>query len=175
MPRRSSPDLFSISAAADALSRSRRTVTRALRGIKPDSIESGLAKWSMKTIISAVDQNTRAPINDPRSMSNDVAALDADFKSVFALFDVALEEMIAGKTLSERRALAPAVGPLLIEAIQLMRERDTADGLHPEHVSLRGEQIYRFTLHIMENVCEWHATMTAFNILNGPEVADEAA
>jgi hypothetical protein len=175
MPRKSSPDLFSISAAADALSRSRRTVTRALRGIKPDDIQSGLAKWKMKTIIFAIDKNTQAPINDPRSMSNDVAALDTDFKSVFALFDRALEEMIAGKTLSARRALAPAVGPLLIEAIQLMRERDTADGLHPEHASLRGGQIYSLTLHIMESECDWRATMSASDILNGPEPAEEAA
>jgi hypothetical protein len=175
MPRKSSPDLFSVSAAADALSRSRRTVTRALRGIKPDVVQSGLAKWTMKTIISAIDKNTQAPINNPRTMSNDVATLDAEFKSAFALFNVALEAMIAGKALAARRALAPAVGPLLDEARALMRERDTADGLHEEHVSLRGDQIYSFVLHTMENVCDWRGTMNAFDILNGPEAADEAA
>ncbi|MGA2871805.1 MAG: hypothetical protein ABSF34_21925, partial [Verrucomicrobiota bacterium] len=93
MPRKSSPDLFSISAAADALSRSRRTVTRALRGIKPDTIQSGLAKWSMKKIIAAIDKNTQAPINNPSSMSYDISELDRETKAAFELFDVAFEEM----------------------------------------------------------------------------------
>ncbi len=175
MPRKSSPDLFSISAAADALSRSRRTVTRALRGIEPDVIQSGLAKWSMKTIISATDKNTQAPINHPLSMSSEVEELDRETKAAFALLDVAFEEMIAAKPLAKRRLLAHKIGPLLSEARELMRERDTADDLHEEHVSLRNERIYSFTLHIMERVCDWHGTMSAFNILNGPEVADEAA
>jgi hypothetical protein len=175
MPRKSSPDLFSISAAADALSRSRRTVTRALRGIKPDVIQSGLAKWTMKKIISAIDKNTQAPINHPLSMSSEVEELDRETKAAFDLFHVAFEEMIAGKTLSARRALAPAVGPLLSEARELMRERDIADGLHEEHVSLRCERIYSFVLHSMERECCWHGTMNAFYILNGPEVEEEAA
>ena len=130
MPRNSSPDLFSISAAADALSRSRRTVTRALKGIKPDAIQSGLAKWTMKKIVSAIDKNTQAPINDPRLMSTEVEELDRETKAAFDLFHVAFDEMIAAKPLAKRRLLAHKIGPLLSEARQLMRERDTADGLH---------------------------------------------
>ena len=171
MPRKSSPDLFSISAAADALSRSRRTVTRALRGIKPDTIQSGLAKWPMKTIISAIDKNTQAPINNPSSMSYDISELDHETKAAFELFDVAFEEMMAAKPLAKRRMLAHKIGPLLSEARQLMHERDTADGLHEEHVSLRNERIYSLVLHTMERECDWHGSMTAFNILNGPDEA----
>jgi hypothetical protein len=167
MPRKSSPDLFSISAAADALSRSRRTVTRALRGIKPDVIESGLAKWSMKAIISAIDKNTQAPINNPRTMSNDVAALDVECQAAFSLYDVAFESMIAAKPLAKRRELASAIGPLLREAQELMLERDLADGLHEEHAALRSERLYTLTLHTMEREFEWFVSMTAFNILNG--------
>jgi hypothetical protein len=174
MPRQSSPDLFSISAAADALSRSRRTVTRALRGIKPDAVESGLAKWSMKTIISAIDRNTEAPINNPRTMSFDVAALDGEFKSAFDLFNVALEAMIAAKTLAKRRALAPAIGPLLCEARELMLERDIADGLHLEHAELRAERLYTLALATMERECDWRGTTTAFNICNWEKGAEAA-
>jgi hypothetical protein len=174
MPRKSSPDLFSISAAADALSRSRRTVTRALRGIKPIVIESGLPKWSMRTIISAIDRNTQAPINNPITMSNDVAALDGECQAAFALYDLALEAMLAAKPLSKRRALAPAIGPLLREARELMLERDLADGLHEEHAALRCEQIYSLTLHLLEKACDWRDSMNAFNILNGEDEADAA-
>jgi hypothetical protein len=174
MPRKSSPDLFSISAAADALSRSRRTVTRALKNIKPDAVESGLAKWSMKTIISAIDKNTQAPINNPRAMSHDVAGLENECNAAFELFDVAFEAMIAAKPLAKRRALASAVGPLLRDARELMLERDIADGLHEEHAALRSERIYTLTLHTMERICDWRGSMSAFNILNREDEAEAA-
>jgi len=166
MPRKSSPDLFSISAAADALSRSRRTVTRALRGIKPDAVTSGLSMWSMKTIISAIDRNTQAPINSPRTISDDAAALDEECNAAFRLFDAAFEAMIAAKPLAKRRSLAPAIGPLLREARELMLERDLANGLNEDHAALRSEQVYSLTLHTMERKCEWYGSMIAFNILN---------
>ena len=81
------------------------------------------------------------------------------------------KEMIAAKPLAKRRMLAHKIGPLLSEARQLMHERDTADGLHEEHVSLRNERIYSLVLHTLERECDWHGSMTAFNILNGPEEA----
>ena len=175
MPRKSSPDLFSISAASDALSRSRRTVTRALRGIRPEVVQSGLAKWSMKTIISAIDRNTAAPINHPHSMSTEVGELDIECKAAFVLFDAAFDAMLAAKPLAKRRALAPKIGPLLRDALGLMQERDLADGLHEEHAALRTERIYSLTLHTLERECDWRGTMTAFNILNEAEPAEEAA
>ena len=174
MPRKSSPDLFSISAAADALSRSRRTVTRALRGIKPDVIQSGLSKWTMKRIISVIDRNTQAPITNPNSMSSEVSELDNECRAAFALFDVAFEAMIAAKPLAKRRALAPRIGPLLHDARELMLERDLADGLHEEHAALRSERIYTLALHTIEAKCEWQHTMIAFDILNGA-AAEEVA
>ena len=174
MPRKSSPDLFSISAASEALSRSRRTVSRALRNIKPDVVESGLAKWSMKKIISAIDRNTQAPINDPRTMSNEVSELDRETRAAFKAFDEALEAMMKAKLLAKRRELAAALGPLLAEARQLMQERDTADELHPEHVELRSERIFSITLKTIEHCCDWEGTMNGFNILN-PEAEAEAA
>ncbi len=174
MPRKSSPDLFSISAAADALSRTRRTVTRALKNVKPDAVQSGLAKWSMKKIIAAIDRNTQAPINDPRTMSNEVSELDRETKAAFDVFDEAFEAMLKAKSLAKRRELAARLGPMLAEARQLMEERDTADGLHPEHVSLRSERIYQITLKTIEHSCDWDGTMHGFNILN-PEAEAEAA
>jgi hypothetical protein len=173
MPRKSSPDLFSVSAAAEALSRSRRTVSRALKNVKPDAVQSGLAKWSMKKIISAIDANTEAPINNQRSMSNEVSELDRETRAAFDVFDKAFEAMLKAKPLSKRRELAHKLGPLLAEARQIMKERDTADGLHPEHVELRSGRIYSIILKTIENCCDWEGTTHGFNILN-PSAEAEA-
>ena len=169
MPRKSSPDLFSINAAAEALSRSRRTVSRALKNVKPDSVQSGLAKWSMKHIISAIDKNTQAPINDPRTMSDESNALDRETQAAFKLFDAPFDAMMNAKPLAKQREFAKQVGPLLVTALELMRERDTADGLHEEHVLLRANQIYVMTLKMMERACEWEGTSNAFDLLNAAE------
>ena len=173
MPRKSSPDLFSINAASEALSRSRRTVSRALKNTKPDGIESGLKKWKMKTIISAIDRNTQAPINNPTTMSNEVAELDRETKAAFEVFDAAFEAMMKAKPLAKRREFAKKLGGLLADARELMQERDTADGLEPEHVELRSERIHSVTLRMMEHCCDWHGS-EAYNILN-PCAVDEAA
>ena len=173
MARTSSPDLFSINAAADALGRTRRTVTRALKNTKPDGIKSGLKKWKMKTIISAIDRNSQAPINDPRTMSNESTALDRETQAAFKLFDAPFDAMMNATPLAKQREFAKQAGPLLVAALELMRERDTADGLHEEHVLLRANQIYVMTLKMMERACEWEGTSNAFNLLN-PETEDEA-
>ncbi len=62
LKRGSDANLFSVSGASEALDRSRRTITRALQGVKPDATRSGLKLWSMKRIVAAVNNNTQAPI-----------------------------------------------------------------------------------------------------------------
>ena len=175
MARTSSPDLFSINAAADALGRTRRTVTRALKHTKPDSVESGLKKWKMKTIVSAIDRNTQAPINDPRTISSEVSELDVETKAAFELFDTAFEAMLKAKPLAKRREFAKKLGGLLAEARSLMEQRDTADGLEPEHVELRSERIYSVILRTIESACDWGGTTNGHKILNAPYAEDEAA
>jgi hypothetical protein len=141
--RGSDGTLFSISGASEVLSRSRRTITRALKNIRPDEIRSGLALWDLKTIISAIDRNTAAPINDPRSMANEVIVLAAEATSAFGRYDEAYGAMLKLKTVAARRNAAHALQPLVKEAIELMQERDTADDLHPEHVELRSMNVFR--------------------------------
>jgi hypothetical protein len=129
----------------------------------------------MKKIISAIDANTEAPINNPRTMSNELSALVAETEAAFELFEDAFEAMMSAPTLAKRRALARQVGPLLTEARKLMEERDTADQLHPEHVQLRSERLYHTTFHVMERICDWRDSPMPFDILNGPDTVDEAA
>jgi phage terminase Nu1 subunit (DNA packaging protein) len=62
LKRGSDENLFSISGASDALQRSRRTITKAMKGIKPDAIRSGLSLWRMATFIEMVNTRTQAPL-----------------------------------------------------------------------------------------------------------------
>ena len=45
--RVSDENLFSVKAAADALGRSRRTVTRAMDGVPADAVRKGVKLWRM--------------------------------------------------------------------------------------------------------------------------------
>jgi hypothetical protein len=165
--RGSDENLFSISGASEALGRARRTIARAMEGVRPDAVRSGLALWRIRTIVENVNRRTQAPITP--ATAHDVIELDRECKAAFALFDIALEAMAGAKPLAKRRALAPEIGPLLTEARRLMLERDLADGLHEEHAALRNERIYIVTLRTIEVACDWRGTMSAFNILNGEE------
>jgi hypothetical protein len=85
--RGSDENLFSISGASEALGRSRRTITRALNGVKPDAVRSGLALWRMQVIIENVNEKTQAPIlptgtaGEHTQLANDAEALGRDPKS----------------------------------------------------------------------------------------------
>ena len=56
------PELFSISAAATRLRRTRRTIERAVENIKPASVAGGLRKWTMKQLVDGLNENTHAPV-----------------------------------------------------------------------------------------------------------------
>jgi hypothetical protein len=80
-------DHFSISGASDVLQRSRRTITRALRGVKPDSIDKGgVAKWALRTIIDCVNRKTQAPLLNANSRG-DQSELVAEADEAFREFD----------------------------------------------------------------------------------------
>jgi phage terminase Nu1 subunit (DNA packaging protein) len=61
--RGSDADLFSISGAHVALNRARRTVERALHGIPPAEVRSGLKLWHMRDIVDAINTRTNAPLD----------------------------------------------------------------------------------------------------------------
>jgi hypothetical protein len=62
--RGSADDLFSISGASVALSRSRRLIAKAMLGEKPDAVRSGLKLWKMARIIANVNSRTQAPLTE---------------------------------------------------------------------------------------------------------------
>jgi hypothetical protein len=177
--RGSSEDLFSISAAADALDRTRRTVTRALEGVKPDKVQSGLKLWRMKRIIEAVNSNTQAPIMTRHRTGNNgevtvLRGVAAETEEAFERYHAAEDAMRALPTLAARRKAAAEVALLAKEALSLMHDRDVEADLHPEHVELKNQAVTLLIVKGLEGPCEWSHS-EAWDAFNGPDAEDEAA
>jgi hypothetical protein len=176
--RGSDENLFSISGASTALNRSRRTIAKALEGVKPDAVRSGLALWKMQRIISAIDSRTMAPITrQHRSGDGSIVVLRgvaAECEQAFERYKEAEEAMAALPTLAAKRKAAHEVAELAKEALALMHDRDTECGLHPEHVDLKNQAVLLLVIRGLESVCEWSHSQ-AWACYNGPDVDDEAA
>jgi hypothetical protein len=171
--RGSDANLFSISGASDALSRSRRTITRALSGIAPDAVRSGLKLWRMQRIIDAVNTRTQAPILTTRQ-GGVLTGIDAETELAFQAHDAAFDAMAKLPTLAGRRRAARGLAPLAKEALELMRERDAGAGLHPEHVALKGERVFQLIMLGVRGPCKWSQN-EAWHCYNPPSADDEAA
>jgi hypothetical protein len=150
-------DHFSISGASEVLQRSRRTITRALRGVKPDSIDKGgIAKWALRTIVDCVNRKTQAPILNANSRG-DQSELVAEADEAFKEFDVAMDNLTKLKTVEERRAAGRKMGKenLLATVCSTMLERDLADGLDDEHAHLRSQNVYMLCMQGFKLHCQW--------------------
>jgi hypothetical protein len=164
-------DHFSISGAADALQRTRRTITRALRGTKPDSVDHGVAKWAMRTIVDSVNRKTQAPILNANSRG-DQSELADEAETAFKAFDDAMAALIKLKTVEQRRAAGREIGKqnLLANVCSTMLERDLADGLDDEHAHLRSQNVYMLCMQGFKLHCEWTG-LQAWPIFNGGDGA----
>jgi hypothetical protein len=170
--RKLNKDHFSISAASDVLQRTRRTITRALRGIEPDSVEGGVAKWDLRAIIAAVNQHTQAPIlRTNTECAQSQLALDAE--EAFAEFDAAMETLIGLKTVEQRRTAGRKIASedLLANVCSTMLARDLASGLDPEHAHLRSDRVYQVCMQGFKLHCEW-TSLEAWPIFNRDEDDD---
>jgi hypothetical protein len=154
LKRGSDENLFSITGASEALGRSRRTISRALKNVKPDTIRSGLALWRMQVIIENVNAKTQAPIL-PTGTAGEQTELARDASEAFVEFDTGMEALLNLKTLTARRAAAHRMVSLLNAVIETMERRDLADDLHPEHASLRAQNVWRLCLRGFQHHCNW--------------------
>src|ERR1035437_4823434 len=59
--------LYSISGAAKKLERDRRTIEKAVDGLKPDAVSGGVKKWRLSRIVAGVDANTFVPVTRGKS------------------------------------------------------------------------------------------------------------
>jgi hypothetical protein len=146
---------LSVNAASELLERARRTVSRALRGVPPDSHERGQPRWRLPTIIKAL-QSSGAPMIQPRPASGgDDDRLERECVAAFAKFDAAVAVMAKLSTLAQRRARAIELGELANDCIVKMRARDEATDLHPQHVDLRGQEVLRLMMWGLCGPCQW--------------------
>jgi hypothetical protein len=175
MKRGSDANLFSISGASEALNRSRRTISHALQGVPADAIRHGLKLWTMKKIVAALN-NTQVPVLETVRQGDQVlTGLAAQTVLAFEAYERAEDKMQGLKSVEARRRMArDEVAPLGREAIALMRDRDTESGLHPEHVQLRGDTIFRLMVRGLEYHCDWNS-LQAWGVLDPGEDEDGEA
>jgi hypothetical protein len=153
--RVSDENLFSVNAAADALGRTRRTVTRAMDGVPANAVRKGVKLWRMRTIVAMINQRTQAPITTRSSNGSEVlVGLAAEAEIAFQKYDAAYAALKALPTLQARRAAARKLQPLFAEAISLMRERDK-ELLHPEHADLKSDKCAFLMCRNVEGPCQW--------------------
>jgi hypothetical protein len=175
-PRGSDENLFSINGAALAISRSRRTIAKALDGVPPDAIRHGLPVWRMQTIIDNVNKRTQATLFTKvvQQGSEVLTGVAAQCALAFQDYHAAEDAMAALPSLAERRAAAPQVAALGREALVLMGLRDTDCGLHEEHVELRGDRLRLLMVRGLESYCEW-TSVEAWACIDPGDEESEAA
>ena len=144
---------FPVNAASDMLERTRRTVKRALRHVPPDSYERGQPRWRLPKIIEALEFSG-APLTEQRHIG-DVGQLADRCEVAFAEFDRRFGEMTTTPALAKRRKMSIALASLIAETIRLMKARDTADGLHPDHVDLKGDRVFALLMVGFCEPCQW--------------------
>jgi hypothetical protein len=147
---------LSINAASELLERQRRTIRKALRGTPPDSFEKGQSRWRLATIIAAL-QKSGAPLIPPHQVSGNGEddELARECTLAFERFDKAFSSLEQLPKLEQRRSRAVALGDMLADSVAKMRLRDEAAGLHPEHVHLKGQEVYRLTVWGFCAPCRW--------------------
>lgn len=162
---------FSINRAASLLERTQRTVKRALRDTPPDSHERGQPRWRLARIVSALERNAARPANHGGGSGDQLAECDAAFKE----FDRRFDKMKAEPSLAKRRKLARSMAPLIARTIRLMRARDTACGLHPDHADLRGDKMFLLVMLGFEEPCAWTKSEVWENLDTSGHSDDDAA
>jgi hypothetical protein len=144
--------MFSVNAASLLLERDRRTVTKALLGVKPDATVKGQARWSMRTIVDALAAQERPAASSDAGTGNSIApGLAADY----AAFDLKFAAMEAAPTLEKRRALAVKLGPLVIGIDRQLRATGRANGVGDELADYRAQHIFRLTVIGFQQPCVW--------------------
>jgi hypothetical protein len=166
---------LSVNAASEMLERARRTIKRALRNTPPDSHERGQPRWRLPVIIQAL-QSSGAPMTEPRPASGgDDDRLERECGAAFAKFDAAVATMAKLPTLKHRRARAIELGDMAADCIAKMRARDESTDLHPQHIDLRSQEVYRLMLWGFLAPCQWSKDEVWKHVVSRLQPAQQAA
>jgi len=133
-------------------------------------IKSGLKLWRLARIITAINQNTAAPL----LTKSGGGALAAETEAAFDRYHAGEAAMRALPTLAARREAAHELALVAKEALELMHDRDVACDLHPEHVELKNQAVMLLVVKGLESSCEWSHSQ-AWGCFNGPDTEDEEA
>jgi hypothetical protein len=148
---------FSINAASELLERDRRTITKVLRKVRPDTHENKKPRWRLRKIVDALEAAAVRPESQIGDAGSDITdKLDALYKQ----FDAAYDAMKAGPDVAKRRTMARKLAPLIAQTDCLLRARDTANGLDPEYVDLRADKVFFLMMRGFETPCEWSQNET---------------
>jgi hypothetical protein len=147
---------LSVNAASEMLERTRRTVKRALRNVPPDSHERGQPRWRLANIVKALEKSA-TPKTATYAYQGDSEdnELEQECAAAFTKFDKAVAAMEKLPTLERRRARSIELGDLADDCIAKMKARDESTDLHPQHVDLRGQEVYRLMMWGFCSPCEW--------------------
>lgn len=140
--------LFSTNAAALMLERDRRTVTKAMLGIAPDSKVNGQARWKLRKFVDALAAQERPAGGSGNSVAG---ASPPEYER----FDRAFDAMKALPTLEKRRSAAIKMVPLITGMIQALRAGGRHVGEEPEMTALRGDRVYQLALIGFQEPCSW--------------------
>jgi hypothetical protein len=131
------------------LEKDRRTITKAMLGIAPDTKVNGQSRWRLRKIVDALAAQER-----PAAGSNS-AAIDPDLAKAYAQFDAAFAAMEAAPSLEMRRAMAVKAAPLIADIDRQLRAHGRAIGVGDELADYRALEIWRLTLLGFEKPCGW--------------------
>jgi hypothetical protein len=112
---------FSINGAAELLERDRRTITKALRHVKPDAHENRSPRWRLPTILNAMEVTNNHSRNGQL-----IDQIEADFEA----FDAGFAKLQAEPNLERRRQLDKrlGVGALIGDLDRQMTKANAAIG-----------------------------------------------
>jgi hypothetical protein len=140
-------NLFSINRAADVLQKDRQTLTRALRHVQPDGTERGQPRYSMPTILAALDAH--------QGRSN--GAGNGDLERQFAELDAEYRRIQNAPALKERRALARGFFSAVAAIETLMHADARRLGEDPRHASLRIAEHTRLSVLTLRDALGWNS------------------
>jgi hypothetical protein len=125
---------FSINGAAELLERDRRTVTKAMRYVKPDSFVHGSPRWRLPTILNAMEGT-----NDHGLGGQLIDKIETNFEAL----DAGFARFRAEPDLAHRRLLDKqlGIGRLIGDLDRQMTQANAATGEDQGLSSIVGDQL----------------------------------
>ena len=157
-------NLFSVNKAADLLERDRQTLVRALRHVEPDGTERGRPRYSMPTILAALDAH--------QGRVRGAGVVSHDLERRFAELDRRYDAVRAAPTVDERRELARvSLFPFVAAVESAMYADARRSGESPRSASLRIAEHTRLNVLTLREALGWNTNEVWAEFLRSDEAA----